>query len=64
MWPIIESTGEGEMRMVKRYGRPVGIVLVLVLALTLSGCGNSKKGGSYLPSTHSARPSSGLVVSG
>lgn len=50
--------------MVKRYGRPVGVVVVLVLALTLSGCGNSKKGGSYLPSSHTTHPSSGLVSAG
>ncbi len=52
--------------MVRRYARPVGGIVLLVLALTLSGCGNSKKGGggSYLPSTHGTPPSSGLLHSG
>lgn len=33
--------------MARRYGRWLAVLGVLVVALALSGCGNSKKGNGY-----------------
>jgi predicted small lipoprotein YifL len=49
--------------MLKRYARQIGVVGFLVLAVTLSGCGNSKKGGSYLPPPHGTHHSATLSTS-
>jgi predicted small lipoprotein YifL len=48
--------------MFTRSGARLGLIALLGLALALSGCGNSKKGNSYLPPIHHA-PSSGRTLS-
>lgn len=52
------------MRM--RYARSIVLVAIVALALTLSGCGNSKKGGGYGYVLHTPprAPSSGQVSIG
>jgi predicted small lipoprotein YifL len=39
------------------------IAALLALAVMLSGCGNSKKGNSYLPQTHHIPSSSRILTS-
>lgn len=48
--------------MPKQYAARFGLVVLLGLALALSGCGNSKKGGSsYIVPLHSALAASPTV---
>jgi hypothetical protein len=56
---VLITQSKGEKILQKRYCRSLGLVAIVVLALALGGCGDSRKGNggySYGPPAHSGAP--------